>query len=287
MKAALRTARLAALLAAPAQAKPTDGRAEALIAATAFGLYEGIALSILLDEYDLLPGSGFEAELTSAFLLTGLTTAGSFLVADAVIDTYGVNEGQARIVNSSFIWALMNGTALSIGADFGSEEALWTSLVSGWTGQGLGILLAANVDRTPGQVGLMNTIATWSGAETALIMGAFELRPDSTFFTVPTLAADIGLLAGSYIASKVRISDSRARMLDLGALAGGLAAPAALFMLWGPEENLQNWYLGAVAIGIPAGIALSWHLTRDWDDGAELGEASAAALMVPLMLGRW
>ena len=282
---------LTALLLPPAlaEAKPTAGRAEALIAATAFGLYEGIALSILLNEYDMLPGERFDTEFTAALLLTGATTAGSFLIADAVIDEYGVNQGQARLINSSLVWAMLNGAALSVGVDFGSEEALWTSLVSGWTGQGLGILLAANVDRTPGQVGLMNTVATWSGAEAALIMGAFELRADSTFFTVPTLVADLGLIAGSYIASNVRISDSRARMLDLGALAGGLAAPAALFMLWGPEDNLQSWYLGAVAIGVPAGIALSWHLTKDWDKGRDLGDTSAASspLMVPLMLGRW
>lgn len=273
-------------MAAPAQAQPKSGRAEALIAATTFGFYEGIALSILLGENDLLPGSRFDAQLTAGMLLTAVTTTGSFLIADAVIDEYGVNQAQARLVNSSLLWSLLNGTALSIGADFGSQEFLWTSLISGLTGQGLGVLLAANVDRTPGQVGLMNTVATWSGAEAALIMGALDLRADSTFFTVPTLVADVGLLAGSFVASKVRISASRARMLDLGALAGGLAAPAALFMLWGPEDDLQSWYLGAVAVGIPAGIALSWHLTRDWDAGAEI-DASAAALMVPLMLGTW
>lgn len=69
-------------------------------------------------------------------------------------------------------------------------------------------------------------------------MGAFELRADSTCLTVPTVVADVGLLAGSDIASKISISDARAQMLNLGALVGGLAAPAALFMLWGPEDDL-------------------------------------------------
>ncbi|MGK0361436.1 MAG: hypothetical protein ACI9U2_003754 [Bradymonadia bacterium] len=53
-----------------------------------------------------------------------------------------------------------------------------------------------------------------------------------------------------------------------------------------PEDDLPNWYLGVFAIGIPADLALSWHPTEDWDKGAELGDASAAALMVELMLGR-
>jgi hypothetical protein len=132
----------------------------------------------------------------------------------------------------------------------------------------------------------MNTIGTWSGAETAVLMGAFGASPDKRYFTASTLVADAGLLAGAYLASKVRMSDSRARMLDLGALAGGLAAPAALFMVWGPEDNLQNWYLGAVAVGIPAGIALAWHLTRNWDDGAA-PEQSSSALIVPLGMGTW
>lgn len=276
---------IALFAALPARAEDTSGRAEALIFATTFGLYEGIAVSVLLDDYNLLPGSSADQFALSALIVAG-TTAGTYLLADHVIDRYGVNEAQARIVNSSLIWSLLNGAALGVGADFGSEEALWTGLVSGWTGQGLGILLAANVDRTPGQVGLMNTIATWSGAEAALIMGALKIDADAGYFTVPTLVADLGLLAGSWIASRVRISDSRARMLDLGALAGGLGGPAALFMIWGPEEHLQSWYLGAVAVGVPAGIALAWHLTRDWD-AERPTEAASSALMVPLWLGTW
>lgn len=281
----MRALALLLVLAAPAGAQDTSGRAEALIFATGYGFYEGIALAILLDDYDVMPGSSADQFALSTGLVLG-TTAGSYLLADWVIDEYGVNKAQARMVNSSLFWALLNGAVLSVGADFDSEEALWTSLVSGWTGQGLGILLAANVDRTPGQVGLMNTVATWTGAETALIMGAFEIDADTGYFTVPALMADLGLLAGSWIASRVRISDSRARMLDLGALAGGLGGPAALFMIWGPEDNLQNWYLGAVAVGIPAGIAIAWHLTRDWDDDAPT-EETTSPLMVPLWLGTW
>lgn len=276
---------LALLTCTPALAQETEGRAEALIAATGFGLYQGIAITLLLDDADLLPDD-FEDRLALGAGLILTTTAGSYLLADWVTEAYGVNEAQARMVNSSLFWALLNGAALSVGVDFGSEEALWTSLVSGWTGQGLGVLLAANVDRTPGQVGLMNTVATWSGAEAAVIMGALEVDAEAGYFTVPALVADVGLLAGSWLASRVRISDSRARMLDLGALAGGLAGPAALFMVWGPEDNLQNWYLGAVAVGIPAGIGLAWHLTRDWDAPAATRDASAA-LMVPLWLGSW
>lgn len=269
-------------LSGTAQAVEKAGRAEALIFATAFGFYEGIALSVLLNEYDLWPDG--DDGIVAGAGLTLLTTGATFGAAWWVTEKYGVNEAQARLVNSSFFWSLLNGAALSVGVDFDTEEALWTSLISGWSGQALGILLAANVDRTPGQVGLMNTVATWSGAEALVIMGAFDIDADEGYFTVPALVADVGLIAGAWIAGRTVISDSRARMLDLGALAGGLAGPAALFLAWGPEDDLQNWYLGAVAVGIPAGIATAWYLTRDWDEG-QPNERSSQPLMVPLALG--
>jgi len=271
-----------AFTAAPALAVEKTGRAEALILSTAFGFYEGIALSVLLDENDLFP-DGDDAIVAGAGL-TLLTTGATFGAAWWITEKYGVNEAQARLVTSSFFWTMLNGGMVSNGVDLDFEDTLWTTLVSGWTGQALGVLLATNVDRTPGQVGLMNTVATWSGAEALVIMGAFEIDADKGYFTVPTLVADIGLLTGAWLASRTNISESRARLLDLGALAGGLAGPAALFLAWGPEENMQNWYLGAVAVGIPAGIATAWYLTRDWDAG-KTAERSSQPLMVPLALG--
>lgn len=274
---------LAGLAAQPAHAAPDQsGRAEALIFSTAFGFYEGVALSILLDKYDLMPSGDNGVVLGSGLTLltTGLTLGGGWWVTEK----YGVNVAQARVVNSTFFWSLLNGAVLTVGADFDAEEALWTSLISGWAGQSLGILFAANVDRTPGQVGLMNTIATWSGGEAAVIMGALDLEAGNGYFTWPSLVADLGLLTGAWLATRVRMSESRARLLDLGALAGGVGGPAALFMLWGPEENLQHWYLGAAAVGIPAGLATAWYLTRNWDAG-DPAEVSTKALMVPLALG--
>ena len=78
----------------------------------------------------------------------------------------------------------------------------------------------------------------------------------------------------------------RGRYLDLGALVGGLAAPAALFMLYGPETHERKWYLSAVAVGIPLGIAAAWHFTRDLDDPESLpAPANLEPLVVPLLSG--
>lgn len=274
---------LALALAAPAQAADTSGRPEALILTTAFGFYEGVAISILLDDHDLLP-SGDDG-LLAASALTLATTGLGFGLGWWVTEEYGVNEAQAGLFTSGFFWTTLNGLSggLGVGLD-GGDDVLINSLVSGWTGQALGVLLAANVDRTAGQMSLMNTVAIWTGAEVALLQGVFGVEPGSSYFTWSTLAADVGLLVGAYIARDLDISRSRARLLDLGAFAGALAGPAALFMLWGPEEDLRAWYLSAVAIGIPVGIGVAWHLTRDLDDDGEGGEGGGA-LVVPLALG--
>ena len=289
--AALTTALCLAPFSAAAAKKDQAGRPEALIFATAFGFYEGIAGTILLAENDLIGGSSD----TIAFgcLLTLATTGGTYALASHVTSKYGVNEAQGSMFNSSLLWGVLNGTGGGLALDVDAEQMLWSTLVTGWTGQAVGILFAANVDRTAGQVGLMNTVGTWAAAETLLVMGIAEVDHSSTYATVGTLAVDLGLLAGAFVSSNGvlgrGVSQERTRLLDLGALAGGLAAPAALFMVYGPEENLPQWYLTAVAIGIPAGIGTAWYLTRDYDQpGDEQARDSAEqSFFLPLASGRF
>lgn len=284
------TAALLAVAPGPAVAgKPQTGRAEALIFATGFGFYEGIAGTILLYEHDVLDGSGV---LFGGALLTLGTTAGSYFGAAAVTDKYGVNEAQASMFNSSLFWGVLNGVGGTVALDVAGEDVLLSTLATGWAGQAIGILTAANVDRTAGQVGLMNTTATWMGAEALLVLGA--AGADEGYSLWGTLVADAGLGAGLILSSKGvlgrGISQERTRLLDLGALAGGLAAPAALFMVYGPEENLRTWYLSAVAVGVPIGLGTAWYLTRHYDR-VESDEAAASndavPLMIPLAAGRF
>lgn len=267
--------------------KDTSGRPQALVLTTGFGLYQGIALSLLLDDHGLMPGDDDEALLLASGL-TLATTGLGFGLGWWVTEEYGVSEAQSGLFTSTTLWVALNGISggLGLGLD-DADELIWNTLISGWTGQALGILLAANVDRTAGQISLMNTVATWTGAEAVLAQGIFGVEPGANYVTWPTLLADIGLLVGIYLARDVDISRGRARLLDLGAFAGALAGPAALFMVWGPEENLREWYLSAMAIGIPVGIGVAWHLTRDLDDGGDDAPQGGAegAIMIPLAGG--
>jgi hypothetical protein len=273
--------------ASPARAaRPQTGRAEALIFATTFGFYQGIATTMLLHEYDIFESG--EAVLFGGSALTLATTAGTYFGAAAVTDRYGVNEAQASMFNSSLFWAVLNGVGGGVAADVETDTLLWSTLATGYTGQAIGILTAANVDRTAGQVGLMNTVGTWTGAEALLLLGAFGAEEGYSFWG--TLAVDAGLVAGAIVSSKSilgrGISQERTRLLDLGAFAGGLAGPAALFMVWGPEENLRAWYLTAVAIGIPIGLGTAWYLTRDYDRAdPDAPTTDTAPLVLPLAAG--
>lgn len=273
---------------ASAAEKDTRGRPQALVLTTAYGAWQGVAISMLLDEYDLMPNDVGGALMVGSGL-TLATTGLGFGLGWWVTEEYGVTEAESGLFTSTVLWAALNGVAGGVGVGLDDADALlWNTLISGWAGQALGILLAANVDRTAGQISLMNTVATWTGAEVALIQGAFGVEDGSSYLTWATVAADVGLLVGAWLARDVNISRGRARLLDLGAFAGALAGPAALFMVWGPEEDLQAWYLSAVAIGIPVGIGVAWHLTRDLDDGAPAPTPTAAegaTLMLPLAGG--
>ena len=292
MRRALATTCAALLLAATAAhaGKPQTGRAEALIFATGFGFYEGIATTMLLHEHDIIDSG--EGLLFGGSLITLLTTGGSYFGAAAVTNAYGVNEAQASMFNSSLFWAVLNGTGGSIALDADTSDLLLTTVTTGWAGQAIGVLTAANADRTAGQVGLMNTVATWTGAEALLIMGA--ANAGEGYSLIGTVAADAGLGLGLVLSSKGMfgrgISQERTRLLDLGALAGGLAGPAALFMVYGPEEDIRTWYLSAVAIGIPIGIGTAWYLTRHYDRTApaeDVAAENAVPLMIPLASGRF
>ena len=183
---------------------------------------------------------------------------------------------------------MLNGASGAVVTDSGLRGGLWSTLVGGWTGQALGVLSAAHANRTAGQVSLMNAGGVWLGAEALLVIKALGVREGYALWG--TVAADAGLLTGyalaTYTASGRRMSRARARWLDLGALAGGLAAPAALFMVWGPEDIERAWYLSAIAVGVPVGLGVAWHLTRDMDAGAPAATAGdAAPLMLPLVSG--
>lgn len=286
MRRTLTIALAVALTASPAAADEPDqsGRPAALVLTTGYGFYQGIAISLLLDEHDLLPRG--DDGLLAGTAITLASTGAGFGLGWWVTDRYGVNEAQSGLFTSGFMWTMLNGLSGGLGVGLDDSEALlWNSLISGWTGQALGILLASNVDRTAGQVSLANTVATWSGAEVAVVQGVFGVELGTHYLTWSTLAADVGLLVGAYLAKDLDISRGRARLLDLGAFAGALAGPAALFMVWGPEDNLREWYLGAVAVGIPVGIGVAWHLTRDLDDDPAEPGANTAPIMVPLAGG--
>lgn len=264
-----------------AEEKDQEGLPEVLLFSSAFGIFQGVALSIWLDEHDLLPQE--EAFWASGIIL--LTTYANFAAVRYVADEHGINDADAALFNSSLFWMILNGTALDVGLNRLDEDLLYDTVISGYIGQGIGILLAQNADRTAGQVSLINTVGTWTGAETSLIMGIAGVKVDSSYYTLGTTAANLGILAGVWLSERHPISRERARLLDLGALLGGLGGPAALFMLYGPEEHEDTWYLSSVALGIPAGIGLMWHYTRHFDDPEPQPSEAREALMLPLLGG--
>jgi len=259
-------------------------KAQALLFATTFGFYEGLALTYLMSEHDLLDGG----ELVSlGALLTLATTLGSAVVTNYVVDTYGVNRAQTTMFNSSLFWAVLNGATLGVEGDFTATGNITTTLAAGWTGQAMGILLARNVKRTAGQADAMNSAALWSGAEASLLLGALTPKGGSLYLTLGTGIADAALLASAYLVKDSAISSSRVRMFDLGALCGGLAGPAALFMAWGPEDYVRASYLTSIALGIPIGISVAWYLTRDFDRVATVTPAPTGASALSREVGRF
>ncbi len=165
-----------------------------------------------------------------------------------------------------------------------SVEEVSTVLWAGATLGGVaGGAISASLPTTPGRVSYVGSLSLWGGLLGGFASGA--LLPETSSRTEHAMLGagigyNLGLVGGLVTASKVLPSVTRVRLVDLSALAGGLAVGGSYLALAGePDGRAAMALTGA---GSAVGLAIGWFATRGMpkDLTASSGSQNAAQISV-------
>ncbi len=237
------------LLAAPTDRLERISRVELPVFGTLYGLWLGVAVP-----------AAFGAEGPEAYgagLLIG-GPAGLF-GSRAMVRARPMSEGQARAISWGGIWGTWQGGGWANLLDFGtdeicepnfcydtgdsSQEVFASMIVGGLAGIVTGSLIARNPVRSGVSSGAQGG-SIWGTIYGAL--GAGLVNPDAdtdAVLAAALIVGNVGLFAGGALAGKYDMSRSRIRLINLGALVGGLGG-VGLDLLFQPDSE-------RIAIAIP------------------------------------
>ena len=194
---------------------------------------------------------------------TGIGIGAALLVADE----WDVTTGDAGYLSAGAAWGAAAGFLIAAGQNvepFGDRYG-W-GIGGGLAGLGLATLALTRTTMDDGDA----TLAHSGGALGLLLGGATEFlyrgSTTATPYTGMGYGTAIGLVgAGLLTATQVRLSPSRALLIDVGAGGGallGAAAASPLIFQNQTEGNTRGW-LSATVGGSLVGGLLAWWLTHD------------------------
>lgn len=250
------------LSAAPRDRLERISRVELQVFGTLYGSWLGIAVP-----------AAFGAEGPEAYgagLLIG--GPGGLFGSRAMQRARPMSEGQARAISWGGIWGTWQGGGWSEVLGFGtdeicepnfcydtgesSEEIFASMIVGGLAGIVTGALIARNPVRSGVSSGAQGG-SIWGTIYGAL--GAVLVDPDADgngALTTALIAGNVGLLAGGALAAKYDMSRSRIRVINLGALAGGVGG-LGLDLLFQPDSDRTLVAIPLLTSLIGLGIAVN------------------------------
>ena len=261
------------------------GETELKVWSTTYGIWLGIAVPAAL--------SAAGPEPYGVGLLLG--APGGFFGGRAFSRTRPLSLGQARAITWGGTWGALQGMALANAMDFGGgeriiegdiiideeadeEAVLGTMIIASAVGIGGG-MLAARQDIRPGtatSATLGSLWGSWFGLATSILA---DLEDDPTWATV-MLAGNAGLVGGALVGSRVPLSRSRARMISVGGLIGGVGGLGLVLIADVDDENTA---IGVTLAGSVAGLALGGVLTRGHDAEEDMSGDAESGGGLPAM----
>jgi hypothetical protein len=203
------------------------------------------------------------AQCDSAGAVFGLALLGAGLGTFASLGVPEVTSGKRALLNSGTAWGAVNAGLLLVGRDV-DEETFAGVLMAG---QGIGLAVGGGLFRiepTAGQVALANSGGQWAGVLTALTLDAAGAElGDSELATSVLIAADAGIVAGGYLASRwPRVSRAQTLVVDAAGIAGVVGGGGLGIVLSGDSADRATSAFAAV--GGLVGLGAAAYLTRDW-----------------------
>ena len=279
---------LARLEASTTAQSRAGGETELKVWSTLYGIWLGMAVPAALDADDPEPyGVG---------LLLG--TPGGFFGGRALARSRPRSLGQTRAITWGGTWGAWQGMGWAHALDLGggerlyddileheqqSTQAVFASMIAGSAVGILGGTLAARREIMPGtstSAMLGSMWGAWIGFASSILA---DLDEDPTWATT-MLAGNAGLVGGAVAGSRWRLSRSRARLISVGGLIGGVGGLGMVMITQPNDDNLE---IGIPLAGSIIGLAVGGALTRG-DTGEEDASGNAAAsLPMPGALMTW
>lgn len=263
-------------------------RIEIPVFATTYGLWLGVAVP-----------AAFGADDSEAYG-AGLLLGGPLGLFSGMRYARGrrLSAGQARAVS----WGGTYGTWLGFGwtelldlgvdelcDEFGcfdtesrSEERFAGMVIGGLAGIGTGALLARGPVRS-GVASAAQGGSIWGSVYGAMVARVLDDTTDGSTLGAALVSGKVGLLGGALLAAKYDVSRDRVRMINLGALVGGLGG-LGIDLLVQPDDTETGVAIPLVTSVAGAILATATTSDRpraseaDDGEGAEYGSGQGAAL---------
>lgn len=263
-----------ARLNAPAEQRiERTSRVELQVFGSLYGLWLGVAVPVAL--------GATNAEAYGAGLLLGGPVG--FFGSRAALRARALSEGQARAISwggifgtwQGFGWAeLLNFGQEEVCGQFGcyesgdnQEELFASMIIGGLAGIATGAIIARNPIRSGVSSGAQ-TGSIWASIYAAMIAGIVDPDDGGAQLASALVAGNVGLLVGAGLAGRYDMSRRRIRLINLGALLGGLGG-VGVDLLFQPGDAEAALLIPLVASVAGLGIA-AW-ATRDSDTGVGRG----------------
>ncbi len=280
---------------ASAEASLGGGETELKVWATTYGIWLGVAVPVSLGAEDSEPyGAG---------LVTG--APGGFYGARAYSRARPLSLGQARAITWGGTWGALQGMALANALNLGAPErygsdvsydddsstrAIFATMIAG-SAVGIGSgMLAARREIRPGtatSATLGSLWGSWFGLAASVLT---DLDEEATWTTM-MIGGNAGLVGGALAGSRLPLSRSRARLISVGGLIGGVGGLGIVLLA---DLDDEDAVMSVALAGSVAGLALGGILTRghdaerDMSQNAQNGAAGpATGALVNRADGRW
>lgn len=248
-----------------------------LVSLYTIGAFYGAGLGLSIAALATPSGSNPDA---AAFIIPAIIGAGMGIGGVALTDVFGrIHYGQAE--------STVTGTFLGLGEAllFDSMHAAITSgngsswdpkayigigIATTTLGGAAGVLVGGLLPMTPGRASWVTSAALWGGGMVAgiasAIAGGAKAQDVDGVLVAAFAGYNVGIAGGILSAAPLSPSLARVRLIDLGAIVGGLTAfglYAAVAASTGNKTLDGFAAMGCTGLGIGAGIATTFVLTRN------------------------
>lgn len=257
-------ARVRALREAGGNAPAGSGDVELQVWGTLYGAWLGVAVPVM--------AGADSPEPYGAGLLLGAPIG--FLTSRIYARSRALSEGQARAITWGGTWGTWHGFALAEITELGATgpdcieidvciepagpDPEWV-VAAGVGGGLLGIGLGALVSRRPISPGVATAVnfgslwGTWIGLASGILL---DLEGDDLL--VSSLAGgDVGLLGSAILANRWRLSRSRARIISIAGVLGGLAGGGIALLTASDSEDGIAIPLAGSLLGLVLGTTFT------------------------------